>query len=154
MNNWHLAQFNIAKTKYPLDDPRMQGFVDQLDPVNELSERSDGFVWRHHTEDGNSTAVRMFDDPDLIINFTVWQNIEALRDFTYRVTEHRELLRKRREWFVPVKGWPLLVMWWIPANHRPTLEEAREKLVHLRDNGPSQEAFTFRTRFDQPGATV
>jgi hypothetical protein len=154
VNIWHLAQFNIAKTRYPLDDPRMQGFTDQLDPVNQLGDRADGFVWRHHTEDGDSTAVRMFEDPDLIINFTVWQNIEALRNFTYHTAEHKELLRKRRQWFVPVIGWPGLVMWWIPANHLPTLQEAKKKLAYLRDNGPSHQAFTFRTRFNQPGAAV
>ena len=33
------------------------------------------------------------------------------------------------------------VMWWVPAGHRPTLEEALERLEHLRVHGDSDEAF-------------
>jgi hypothetical protein len=32
-------------------------------------------------------------------------------------------------------------MWWVPAAHLPTLEEAKERLEHLTANGPSDYAF-------------
>lgn len=149
---WNLAQFNIARMRYPLDDDRMAGFVDQLDAVNAIAEESPGFVWRHQTDEGNSTSIRMFDDSDVIVNFSVWETIESLHDFTYRHAEHRTLLRRRREWFEPVADMPVMVMWWVPAGDLPTLDDARERLEHLRDNGPSARGFTFRHRHRPPDA--
>ena len=40
-----------------------------------------------------------------------------------------------------------LVLWWVPEGHRPTLYEARERLVHLRVKGPSPFAFTPSSHF-------
>ena len=36
------------------------------------------------------------------------------------------------------------VMWWVPAGHRPTLEEALERLEHLRVHGDSEQAFGWK----------
>ena len=36
---------------------------------------------------------------------------------------------------------PYLVMWWVPAGHIPTLQEAVERLEYLRCHGPSDYAF-------------
>jgi len=33
------------------------------------------------------------------------------------------------------------VMWWVPAGHRPSMEEALERLDHLRSHGESDHAF-------------
>ena len=38
----HLAELNIGKFKYPTTDPRMAEFMDNLDRVNALAERSPG----------------------------------------------------------------------------------------------------------------
>ena len=35
----HLAQFNIARVRYPLDDPRMREFVDNVERVNGLADK-------------------------------------------------------------------------------------------------------------------
>ncbi len=148
--SWHLAQFNIATMAYPIDDPRMAGFVDQLDPVNALGDAAPGFVWRHQDEAGDSTSVRVFDDPNVIINFTVWESVEALRAFTYADPSHKELLRSRREWFAPTDDGPILVMWWIPAGEIPTVAEGKARLEHLREHGPTDHAFTFRHRVAPP----
>ena len=147
---WHLAQFNVAKMKYPLDDARMAGFVEQLDPVNRLADVSLGFVWRHQTEAGDSTAVRLYDDPGVIINYSVWESLETLKAFTYQLPDHKDLLRQRRAWFDPVADLPVIVMWWIPAGTIPTLEEACERQEHLQANGPTEKAFSFRTPFPSP----
>jgi hypothetical protein len=32
-------------------------------------------------------------------------------------------------------------MWWVPAGHRPSLEEALERLDHLRAHGDTDHAF-------------
>ena len=81
----------------------------------------------------------------MIVNLTVWESIEALREFAYQ-SGHVEVLRRRREWFVPLDG-PSLVLWWVPAGHRPTVEEARERLERLAADGPTPHAFTLKTPF-------
>ena len=42
----HLAQYNIGRMLYDLDDPEMADFIAQLDEVNGLEDRSERFVWR------------------------------------------------------------------------------------------------------------
>lgn len=41
---YHVAQYNIARMRAPLDDPGMQNFVDRLDELNHLADRSPGFI--------------------------------------------------------------------------------------------------------------
>lgn len=146
--SWHLAQYNFATLLKPLEDPSIAEFVDNLEPINQLAEASPGFVWRHQTEDGDSTAVRPYDNPDIIINFSVWEDVESLHNYTYR-SDHVKVFRKRREWFRTHLD-AHLVMWWVPAGHIPTVAEADERLEQLRRNGPTPQAFTFRDRYDRP----
>jgi len=127
----------------------MEGFRTQLDPINALADQSPGFVWRLQTEDGNATAVRPdADDPLMAINMSVWESLETLQQFVYK-SHHVESLRARKQWFEPMKG-PILVLWWIPAGHIPTIAEARERLAHLEAHGPTPHAFTFRASFPAP----
>lgn len=95
MSKYQLAQVNIAKAKAPLDDPVMKGFVDQLDHINQLAENSPGFIWRLKTEDGDATAIQMFDDPLIIVNMSVWESLEALRNYAYS-GEHLTALKSRK----------------------------------------------------------
>jgi hypothetical protein len=141
----HLAQYNVARLVAPLDDPRLADFVAGLARINTLGDRSPGFVWRLKTEDGTSTSVRVGDDDRVLVNFTVWESVEALFEYTYR-SDHAGVFRRRREWFEPPSQ-PYLVLWWIPAGHIPTLEEAEARLTHLRTHGPTAHAFTFKQRF-------
>jgi hypothetical protein len=148
--NYHLAQYNLARLVAPLDDPLIADFVAALDRVNRLGDCSPGFVWRHQTEDGNSTSIRVRGDPLIIINFTVWEDAESLFEFTYR-SDHAEVYRRRREWFeAPAEAH--LVLWWIPAGHEPTVDEGEERLDYLRAHGPTAHAFTFKQRFARPVA--
>lgn len=129
-----------------LDDPVMQGFVDRLEPLNALADASPGFVWRLQTEDGDATAIQAFDDPNIIVNMSVWESFEALDAYVYK-SDHIAALQRRSEWFERPDKSPF-VLWWIAAGHIPTVEEARERLELLWQNGPSPEAFTFRHRFE------
>jgi hypothetical protein len=142
---WHIAQYNIAWTVAPLNDPRMADFVANLERVNKLGDRSPGFVWRLKTDDGTSTSVRVRDDPSIVVNFTVWESIEQLYDYAYR-GEHLAVFQRRREWFRHPPH-PYLALWWVPAGHIPSLEEAEERLDHLVAHGPTPHAFTFKRRF-------
>ncbi|HWM79935.1 MAG TPA: DUF3291 domain-containing protein [Methylomirabilota bacterium] len=148
MTRFHLAQANIGRIRAPLEDPIMEGFRTQLDPINALADRSPGFVWRLQTEDGNAMAIRPFADERMAINMSVWESLEALQQFVYR-SAHIGPLRDRKQWFEPIEG-PILVLWWIPAGHVPTVAEAQERLGHLKEHGPSAHAFTFRTPFPSP----
>lgn len=148
--NWHLAQYNVAKLVAPLDDPRLADFVASLRRVNELGDRAPGFVWRLQSAGGDSTDVRVGDDPLVLVNFTVWESIEALFEYTYH-SAHVEVFRRRREWFRH-DGRPYLAMWWVPPGHVPTMAEAEERLAHLRAHGPTPYAFTFKQRFPQPAS--
>jgi len=146
---WHLAQINIGRLNHPVDDPRVAEFMDNLDLINALGEASPGFVWRLKDDSGNATAIRGFEDPTILPNLTVWESIESLKEYVFK-TDHATFLRKRREWFAPMDDLPVLTMWWVPAGHIPTLDEARERVEHLAANGPTSHAFSFRPTFDPP----
>jgi hypothetical protein len=145
----HLAQFNIGRMRGSIDDPVMEGFRSQLDRINAIADASPGFVWRLQTEDGNATAIRAFEDPLMAVNMSVWESLESLHQYVYR-SPHVAPLRERSQWFEPL-GTPILVLWWIPAGHIPTIEEAKERLAYLHAHGPSPRAFTFRQPFPAPG---
>lgn len=145
---YHLAQYNIAWLVAPLDDPRLDGFRANLDRINRLADESPGFVWRHQTDDGNSTSVRVRDDPRILINFSVWASVEALFAYAFR-SQHADVYRRRREWFTHEEE-PYAVLWWIPAGHVPPVAEAEDRLAHLRQHGPTPQAFTFKKRYPTP----
>jgi hypothetical protein len=144
----HLAQLNVARLRAPMDDPSIDDFRNNLDPINALAEASAGYVWRLQDESGNATNIKPWGDELAIVNLTVWESIDALADFTYR-TGHVEFLRRRREFFeAPTE--PIMCLWWIPEGTIPTMPDAIERLEHLRADGPTPTAFTFRHRFE-PG---
>jgi len=137
----HLAQLNIGRLVAPLDDPRLEPFVSNLDAVNALAEASPGYVWRLQTDEGDATALRPYPDPDVIVNLTVWESVESLKAFVYQ-GDHLAVFRRRREFFeVPSDAY--VVLWWVPDGHIPSLDEAKERLDFLRRHGPSPWAFTF-----------
>ena len=145
---YHLAEYNIARLIAPLDDPLIEPFVAALDPLNRLADEAPGFVWRLQTAEGDSTAVRVRDDPAIIINFSVWESADALSDFAYK-SSHADIFRRRREFFGLLET-PNLVCWWIPAGYEPTVEEAEDRLRHLEDHGPTPHAFTLKQLFPAP----
>ena len=112
MSAFHIAQLNIGRARGPVDGPIMAEFMALLDPVNAVADASPGFVWRLQTEDGNATALRPYEDERMIVNMSVWESIEDLAAFVYR-SGHVDVMRRRREWFEPMK--PYMVLWWVPA---------------------------------------
>jgi hypothetical protein len=145
---FHVAQCNVVKLKAPLDSPDVAGFVAALDPVNALADSAPGFVWRLKTDDGNATAIRVFDDDQILLNMSVWDSIEALSQYVYR-SGHREVLRQRRQWADRFEG-AQTAMWWIRAGTIPEPQEAVARLEHLGRLGPSEYAFTFHHWFPAP----
>ena len=76
---------------------------------------------------------------------SVWTDIASLGAFVYR-SGHIEIMRRRREFFeAPTEAFQAL--WWITADQLPTLDEGIARLMHLRANGPTAHAFTFKQPF-------
>jgi hypothetical protein len=148
MPGHHLAQVNIARLLAPLDSPELAGFVANLERINALADGSQGFVWRLQADGGDATSIRAFDDDWLLVNMSVWESLESLRDFVYN-SRHVEVLRRRREWFERLAD-VHLALWWLPAGELPTLDEAKRRLETIRRLGPTPEAFTFRAPFEPP----
>lgn len=147
MPEFHLAQLNIAKLKYHFDDPELSDFVARLDDINALADAAPGFVWRLQTEAGDATAIDYF-GPDYLVNMSLWQTVESLRDYAFR-SAHKAVMARRREWFEHMEE-AYAVLWWVPAGNIPTIEEAAERLDSLRLRGPTPAAFTFKQIFE-PG---
>jgi heme-degrading monooxygenase HmoA len=148
---YQLAQANVAYAIAPAGDPRLADYIARLDEMNQLAERSPGFVWRYLT-DSRDPAQREFSDPLVLFNMSVWESIEALHAYTYR-TAHAEVYAARKQWFVDEKavvGGKALAMWWIPRGEVPTVEDAKERLAAISAQGPSERAFTFKQRFPPP----
>jgi Domain of unknown function (DUF3291) len=153
MASYELAQLNIGVIKGPMDSPLMADFAGNLDRINAVAEASPGFVWRLQTDEGDATAIRPFDDNEnMLVNMSVWRDVASLNTYVYS-SAHVELMRRRREWFEPMRE-AFVVLWWVPRGHRPSVEEAIARLDTLRAKGPTAEAFTFRKAFGPPGATV
>jgi hypothetical protein len=151
-SSMHLAQVNIARMKGPLESAIMAGFVARLDEINALADRSPGFVWRLQTDEGNATYLRPYDDDRILFNLSVWESIEHLREYVYR-SAHVAVLRDRHEWFSKFER-AYLALWWIPAGHRPSVDEAKKRLAHLDQHGPTPFAFTFKVAFPPDPAVL
>ena len=145
-NNCHLAQVNIGRVRGPRESEVMQGFMARLDEINALADSSPGFIWRLQTEEGDATAIQAFDDELLLVNMSLWEDIESLKHFVYK-SLHIELLRNRDAWFEKMDT-IYQALWWVPKGHIPSVDEAKEKLAHLQANGPSKDAFTFAAPFE------
>ena len=141
MQTHRLAQINIGRLVAPLDDPRIADFLAQLDEINQLAENSPGFVWRLQSAQGNATELAYNEDPFVLVNMSVWESIEALKDFAYK-SRHVRVMRDRAKWFEKMEL-PYYCLWWIPAGQVPTVGQGKEKLEHYQRYGSTPEAFWF-----------
>ena len=133
-----IGQFNIARALYPLDDPRMAGFKDNIERINGIAERSPGFIWRLLDEDGPDRA-KFPGDPRMTFTLSVWADVDSLSRFTWN-TLHKRFRQRRAEWFEPMDS-RYLVMWPIADGHRPNGKEALERLAELDRTGPTDRVF-------------
>jgi len=141
----HLAQLNIGRLTAPTDDLRVAEFVNALDRINGLGKRMPGFVWMMEGsgEPGTgNTENNIGDDPQQVMNLTVWQDVASLEQFVWN-TVHRQFYERRHEWF-EAKITMDFVMWWVSKGHNPTQTEALERLEFLRANGDSDPAFRWK----------
>jgi hypothetical protein len=139
-----LAQLNIGKAKYDLESDGMADFMNNLDPINAIAESSPGFIWRLKDDSGDATNIDVGNDPRMLVNMSVWKDVESLKNFMFK-THHSDFLKRKKEWFEPMKD-ASYVLWWVEDGHEPTVDEAMSKLAHLREHGETETAFSFKTR--------
>lgn len=138
----HLAELNIGRLVAPPGDPRVQEFMDNLDRVNGLGKRMPGFVWMMEGsgEPGTgNTENAIGGDVQFVTNLTVWQDVPSLERFVFG-TIHKQFMDRKAEWFELLSD-QHFVMWWVPEGHRPTQDEALERLEHRKIHGDSDQAF-------------
>jgi Domain of unknown function (DUF3291) len=152
MSRYELAQLNVGIIRAPMDSPVMAEFAANLDRINALADGTPGFVWRLQTEAGDATAIRPFENENNLVNMSVWRDLGSLRQFVYR-SAHVEIMRRRREWFEPMRE-AYMVLWWVPKGHRPDVTEAIAKLEMLRKVGSAPKAFTFGQAYPPPDAPL
>jgi len=151
MPGHQLAQCNIGRSRKPLDDPALAEFVAALGPINQVAESTPGFVWRLTDEDGQPSSyvdIPGNDDPFVIINYSIWEDVDSLKHFIYK-TGHFAYLRRRAEWFESANQ-PTSAAWWIPAGTIPSVGEAFRRVAHLQTNGPSEEAWPLTKPWPKP----
>jgi hypothetical protein len=149
---WQLAQVNIGRIRAPMSNPVMAEFAAALAEINALAESSPGFVWRLKDASGDATSIQAFSDPLMLVNLSVWTNIEALKDYVYR-SAHGRFFARRRDWFESTPG-ASFALWWIPVASIPTVEDAKGRLALLDERGPTPLAFTFKQPFPPPGSPL
>jgi GNAT superfamily N-acetyltransferase len=135
-----LAQINIGTMVAATDDPRVAEFMDALERVNAIADAARGFVWRLQTDSGNATEIQIFPNPLTLVNMSVWESVDALKDYVYR-TEHIEFFRRRAHWFeADAKR---VALWHVSAGTIPELDEAVRRVEFLERNGANPYAFGF-----------
>ena len=151
MGDYHLAQCNVGRVSKPFEHPDLAEFVAALEPVNAIAETTPGFVWRLKDDDGKSSSyvdIPGNDDPLLLINYSIWEDVESLMHFVNR-SGHAMYLRRRREWFEKSEL-PTSVAWWVPAGEIPDVGQAYDKVLKLQQDGPTAEAFPPTEPFPKP----
>lgn len=146
--NYQLAQVNIAKFRLPPEDPVNTDFIHSLDRVNEVADNHPGFIWRFKGSGNDAMDIQAFDDPNIAINMSVWSDLRALAQFVYLNRDHKDIMRRRKEWFEKIDFH--MVLWWLEAGQKPTVEEAKTRLMLLQQIGPTYSAFTFKEAYAAP----
>ncbi len=145
---FHLAQLNLARFRTPVDDTVNADYLAALAEVDAAADGQPGFVWRLRDAGALASGAEAFDDQKIAANLSVWTDRDALVAFVYGDAAHRAIMARRREWFDRMQAH--LVLWWVPAGHRPDFAEARDRLDGLRRDGPSPHAFTVARAFPAP----
>lgn len=142
----HIAELNIGILRHDWDDPRVKDFVDGLDLVNGIAARSPGFVWRMSDEEmdaaQNDPDGPLGGNPRLASTMSVWEDVESLERFVW-TTVHRRFYERKAEWYDATDA-VRLVLWWVPAGHRPSIAEGVERFRHLERHGDTDFAFGWK----------
>ncbi len=137
----NLAHFNWATLVSDIGTPEVAGFVDATGRVNDIAQRSPGFVWRCVDEMDQAVGIDwpMFRNRRVVASFSVWRSASEFERFVYK-TVHGAFLRRRAEWVAPDKpsGY---VLWWVDAAETPSIYDAKARVDQFLARGAGPEAF-------------
>ncbi|MGB0658907.1 MAG: DUF3291 domain-containing protein [Mangrovicoccus sp.] len=146
-NGYHLAELNFGILRHDWDDPRVAEFVEALDAVNAVAERSPGFVWRLSDEEmdaaQNDPDGALGGNPRMASTLSVWEDPQSLKHFVFN-TVHARFYKRGAEWFAPETGGNL-VMWWVAKGHRPSIEDGKARHAYWAAHGDTDQAFGWST---------
>ena len=143
MSSHCLVHANIALAKFPFDSQQMANFFEQVARINQIAYDTKGFIDEPELIDKGSC----FNEPHLL-NVTRWQSIDALKDFTYR-SDHATVMQARKQWFLPQEG-AKYVLFWLPSSQCPTEEMIAKRIAKITHEGPTAQAFDFKTPYPTP----
>ena len=139
----YLAELNLGILKHDWEDPRVKDFVDGLDLVNGIAQRSTGFVWMMSGEDMEreqlDPAGPMEGNPRMASTLSIWTDLASLEHFVWN-TVHKRYYDRRAEWY-DMGAALRFVMWWVPEGHRPNMAEAMARFTYLEQHGAQDFAF-------------
>ena len=142
----YLAEFNIGVLRHDWDDPRIADFVNALDLVNRIAAQSPGFIWRLPDDEMDEAQSQpdgvLGGNPRTASTLSVWEDVASLEQFVWR-TLHKRFFDRRKEWFDSDQG-IRLVLWHIRPDHRPSIDEAVERIRSLEAHGDTDFAFGWR----------
>ena len=96
-------------------------------------------------KENNATSIKAIEDGFLIMNMSVWENMELLKNYGYN-SLHVEIVKRKKEWFEKMDQMHM-ALWYIEKGKSPTPMEAKEKLEYFREFGESPLAFSFKSKF-------
>lgn len=134
-----IAQMNWGRMRFPLTDRRMSEFAGSLAEVYRLAELHRGFIWRIPDDEAASQLSALNFDDRTSSTVSVWESVEALKEYTFE-SLHGRYFDRKSEWFEGVEG-PQLVIWDVEPASRPTFKEAFDRLEILKQDGPSNFAY-------------
>lgn len=139
-----LCQYNVAILRYAFHSPEMLSFRERLQSVHEEAERDPDYVGRYEGEHSAEGYIMPHPNwPRLMGGLTAWRSLAALRRFVFDNVEHREIMRRKRDWFdkMPEELRPYNVLY---VSDRIDLEEAKARLDTVQRLGPTAWAFTWK----------
>jgi len=145
---YYIVTYNIAKAKFPIFSKEMEAFHNEIDAVNAEAEEHPGFIWRFKEEAGISANLFLYNNPNMLVNMSVWKSIDNLKNYLYNGL-HLKVFMRQAEWFIKMDS-PHMVLWWIRSGQIPLIVDGKNKLDNLGKDGPSQNAFDFKHLYSAP----
>lgn len=138
-----LAEFNFGTLRYPWGDARLADFQDNLERVNGLAQRVDGFIWMLPEAEMDAAQSDpngpLGDRANTASTLSVWRDARSLWQFVDK-TLHAKFLARGAEWYVDDDRGHL-VIWEVADGHRPTVAEGMARWRDLQQNGSTETVF-------------
>ncbi|MAN47204.1 MAG: DUF3291 domain-containing protein [Alphaproteobacteria bacterium] len=159
---YRLIHFNCARPfgEFNFDNEFVRVFMAILPRIFTDADQFEGLRWHSHGVRRPDAEWRGMNDalphpegmgmPD-ICTMAVWTGIEALKEFTYSGRTHPPGMRRLATQLDRSQG-ASFVLWWAPRSQSLTLEDGWNKLMHLREHGPTDQAFTLDHLKSHPAA--